>query len=105
MTRSFACGDADAHGRGQAVRHVLLQLLCDVDSIFVAFRNALDSAAQHPRFHALLDSSEEPTIDVGGNVIPQRQLLSVPKELNTGLRVGVGSALERILQVRITRCR
>lgn len=81
------------------MRAVLLQLLCDADAIFEAFRTALVVTTSNPVFKQLLATKSESAIDVGGNVVPERQLGVVATELEEGLLVGVGSSLERILQV------
>jgi hypothetical protein len=81
------------------VRAVLLQLLRDADAIFEAFRSALIVSTSKPVFKQLLATKSESSVDVGGNVVPDRQLGVVATELEEGLLVGVGSSLERILQV------
>ena len=94
-------GNAGALAHGQAVRTVLLQLLCDGDAICAAFQAALTTATASPEFAALEAARGGAAVDVAGNVVPERRLRAVAAELDEGLIVGAGSALERILQVRL----
>ena len=94
-------GIAGALAHGQAVRNVLLQLLCDGDAICAAFQAALTTATASPEFAALEAARGGAAVDVAGNVVPERRLRAVAAELDEGLIVGAGSALERILQVRL----
>lgn len=95
---------ADTVERGSAVRTVLLQLLCDGDAICSAFQAALATATAAPGFATLEAARGGAAVDVVGTVVPERRLRAVAAELDEGLIVGAGSALERILQVRDCSC-
>jgi hypothetical protein len=92
---------ADAQQTGQAVRRVLLQLLCDANAISSAFEAALEHLTNDPAFAALKAEAGEGAVDVEGNVMPERELSHVAEELRQGLSVGTNAALERMLQVLI----
>jgi hypothetical protein len=100
----IGCCFAGSGERAQAVRAVLLQLLCDAQAVYAAFHAALGRLTADPEFEALAARGDGGAVDVAGNVVPERQLGEVAEELRAGLLVGAGSALERILQVSGLAC-
>ena len=83
------------------MRAVLLSLLQHADAIYEAFHAALVAATESEGFAQLQHAPEGAAVDIGGTRVATRHLATVAAELKEGLHVGVCSAMERILQVRV----
>lgn len=107
------------------VRQVLLQLVSDTNAIYEAFHSALVAVTDSPEFVALASmdvtaagraraavpalegeaenkdeaQADPPPRDAGQGTMRDRDLVAVAKELKRGLDIGVGAAMDRILQV------